>query len=401
MNTKNYILFLLFISLIFTGCKKTNWKENYRERSKAPFGTYILHNEISNLFNGNERIYLKKNISDFFNDTYYGNDANYANYICIKASASKLDKKSIRKLMEFVFAGNDAFISLNNFSHNLKKLLNISTENLDKNTYNIQELKDLKGTLYLKNSEFKDTLFNFDRNVKRHYFSKFDSLTTIVLGTQEINDKKRPNFIKVYHGKGAIYLHTQPIVFTNYYLLNKKETYASNIFSYLPDRTILWDPQVKSRKNSTEKNKKSVFKFFNKHTSLKWSLYISFGGLLLFLLFNARRKQRVIPTIEKLKNSTSDFTHTIANLYLKEENHKNLVTKKTTYFLEKIRTKYLIDTNNLNTDFIEKLASKSANKLSTTRYLINTIITLNKKSDCTQDELMRLNTLIENFFENN
>ncbi|WP_435262800.1 hypothetical protein [Tenacibaculum sp. nBUS_03] len=401
MNTKNYILFLLFISSIFTGCKKTNWKENYRERSKDPFGTFILHNEISNLFNGNEKIYLKKNISDFFNDTYYGNDANYANYICIKASANKLDKKSIRKLMEFVFAGNDAFISLNNFSNNLKKILNISTENLDKNTYNIQELKDLKGTLYLKNSEFKDTLFNFDRNIKRHYFSKFDSLTTIVLGTQEINHKKRPNFIKVYHGKGAIYLHTQPIVFTNYYLLSKKENYASNIFSYLPDRRILWDPQVKSRKNSTKKNKKSVFKFFNKHTSLKWSLYISFGGLLLFLLFNARRKQRVIPTIEKLKNSTSDFTHTIANLYLKEENHKNLVTKKITYFLEKIRTKYLIDTKNLNTDFIEKLASKSANKLSTTRYLINTIIALNKKSDCTQDELMRLNTLIENFFENN
>lgn len=401
MNSKNYILFLLFISLIFTGCKKTDWRENYREQSKAPFGTYIIHNEITSLYNGNEKVYLKKNISDFFNEIYYDNDAGYANYICIKSSANKLDKRSINKLLKFVFAGNDAFISLNHFSENLKKSLNISTENLDKNTYALQELKNLKGSLYLKNDQFKDSVFKFERNIRRHYFSKFDSLTTIVLGTQKINHEKQPNFIKVYHGKGAIYLHTQPIVFTNYYLLNKKGTYASNIFSYLPDRTILWDPQVKSRKNSTDKNKKSVFKFFNKHTSLKWSLYIAFWGLLLFILFNARRKQRVVPTIEKLKNSTSDFTHTIANLYLKEENHKNLVTKKITYFLEKVRTKYLINTNNLNSVFIEKLASKSGNKLSTTRYLINTIIAVNKKSNCTQDELMRLNTLIENFFENN
>ena len=44
-----------------------------------------------------------------------------------------------------------------------------------------------------------------------------------------------------------------------------------------------------------------------------------FFSLLLFMRFNARRKQRPIPIIEPLKNSTVEFTHTIANLYLKEK----------------------------------------------------------------------------------
>ena len=118
-------------------------------------------------------------------------------------------------------------------------------------------------------------------------------------------------------------------------------------------------------------------------------------------VFNSRRKQRPIPVIEPLKNSTVAFTHTIANLYLKEQDHKNLVDKKIMFFLEKVRTRYLIDTHNLNSSFMEKLALKSGNELANTKYLINTIISLNKKSECSEEELIVLNKMIENFFKNN
>lgn len=404
MKTSNHILLITYIltSFLLTGCKKTNWYENYRESSKEPFGTYIIRNEVSGLFNNNEVIYLKKNIFDYFDHTYYDNEADYANYICIKAYANKLDKVSINRLLEFVDAGNHAFLSLNYFNDDLRSILDFETENLDIDSLSIKSLKALKGDLFLyqKNDKFKSQEYSFDRNIRKNYFSKFNSKNTTVLGSQNVNGIKYPNFIKIKHGNGAVYLHTQPITFTNYFLLKNNKTYTENVFSFLPDNTIIWDPQIRKRKNSNQKENKSVFKFFWKHNSLKWSLYVAFLGLLLFLIFNAKRKQRTIPPIEKLKNSTVDFTHTIANLYLKEDNHKNLATKKIMYFLERIRTKYLLNTQQLNSDFIEKLASKSGNKLSTTKYLINTIIAIDKKSECTQDELMRLNTLIENFFEN-
>ena len=119
------------------------------------------------------------------------------------------------------------------------------------------------------------------------------------------------------------------------------------------------------------------------------------------MIFNARRKQRAIPIITPLKNSTVEFAHTIANLYLKEQDYKNAVDKKIKYFLERVRTKYYVNTNNLNNSFIEKLALKSGNRVDTTRYIVNTIKSLNNKHECSEIELIRLNNLIENFLNNN
>lgn len=117
------------------------------------------------------------------------------------------------------------------------------------------------------------------------------------------------------------------------------------------------------------------------------------------MLFNARRKQRPIPIIDPPTNSTLEFTHTISNLYLLNEDHKNLVQKKIQYFLEKVRTRYYLDTRNLNKEFIEKLALKSGNDLDKTKYLINSILTLNKKEKCSAEDLMSLNKMIDNFLK--
>ena len=117
------------------------------------------------------------------------------------------------------------------------------------------------------------------------------------------------------------------------------------------------------------------------------------------MLFNARRKQRAVPILEPLKNTTVAFTQTISNLYLSEGDHKNLVAKKTVFFLEKVRARYLISTANLNANFIEKLAAKSGNEIQKTKYLINTILTLNKKAACSEEELIVLHKMIENFLK--
>ncbi len=396
----------LFSLLLFAQCQPTNWHENYREKEKSPFGTHIIFNESENLFNTSEKEVLKQNILDYLIVNYQQEEADFGNYICIKFAANKLSESGINELLRFVYKGNDAFISLNYFSQELQNLLDFSTENLDEKVFSPVNLKEFGGDLSLNNTDFKQHNFSFDRNLRRHYFTSFNEDKTIVLGTQEISASiNEPNFIKIYHGKGAIYLHTQPIAFTNYYLLDKENyKYAENVLSYLPDRKILWDPQIKhadySPKDSSD-DRESVFKFFMQNPSLKWSLYVFLFGLLLFMAFNARRKQRPIPIIDELKNSSVEFTHTIANLYLKENDHKNTIDKKILYFLEKIRRRYLIETSNLNKDFIKKLASKSGNTFERTNYLINTIIALNKKSIGTKDELYRLNKLIENFFNSN
>jgi len=387
---------LVIVHLV--GCGKTNWQENYRKSSKDPFGLYILYEEFSPLIDNEKVHYLKDNINDYLFYNYKDVDTNYGTYVCIKNEANKLNRKGIERLLNFVFDGNTAFLSLNYFNYELTSKLGFSIKNGNE-TYT--SLKELEGKLNLKNTDFKNQPYIFNRNIRKNYFSTFNKNTSTVLGTSEINGKEKPNFIKIYHGKGFIYLHTNPVVFTNYYLLKDTKNYVEDVFSYLPTSNIYWDPQIKDDTINEEETPKkdSVFKFFLQHKTLTWFLYVSLFGLLLFLIFNAKRKQRAIPIIKPLENTTVAFTQTIASLYLKEGNHKNLVDKKISFFLEKIRTKYLIDTNNLNNKFIEILSAKSGNSLQKTKYLIHSIIDLNKKNECSEEQLIVLHKMIENFFK--
>jgi len=400
-NSFKHICILLVV-LFLSSCNKTNWSENFREKEKSPFGTYILYNEAKNLFTTDEVVLLKTNFYDYLVNNYDTIKSNFGTYVCIKKNANKLTEDGIDELLSYVYDGNTAFLSLNYFNETLKDKLELTTNNLDENNYTIEKLKPLKGAFYLNDERFKNENFTFDRNIRRHYFITYNENKTIVLGSAKIDGEKVPNFLKIYHGKGAVYVHTNPVVFTNYFLLKEKENYTEHVFSYLPSSTVFWDPQIKYSKYSNERedDQQSVFNFFLQHQTLTWFLFVSLAGVLLFMLFNARRKQRAIPVIDPLKNTTVAFTQTIASLYLKEQNHKNLVDKKIAFFLEKVRTKYLLNTTNLNKDFIHNLASKSGNEIRNTKYLVNTIITLHKKAECTQEELLVLHKMIIKFFKN-
>lgn len=395
-NIKISICFFILLQLLSCS-NKTNWQENYTQQSKDPFGLYILYNELESLFNDNDVHYLNENINDYLYYNYNDTDKDFGSYICIKESAYKLNDEGIDKLLSFVFEGNNAFLSLNHFGYDLENKLGFNSTHYSNN----DKVLPPEGKFHLKNNNFKQQPYLFERNIRTNYFKEINSNTTIVLGTNEINGEEKPNFIKIYHGKGAIYLHNNPIVFTNYYLLKDKENYVENVFSYLPDSKIIWDPQIKTSKLTPKRKnrEKTVFSFFLQHKTLTWFLFVSLFGLLTFLLFNARRKQRVIPIIKPLENTTVAFTQTIASLYLQEQNHKNIVDKKINFFLEKVRANYLIDTNNLNNRFIENLAAKSGNDLQKTKYLINSIISLNKKDECTEEQLIVLHKMIDNFFK--
>jgi len=387
----------IIVTLTIFSCSETNWEENFNYKEKSPFGTYIMHQEINNLFPNDSIITLKKNFRDYLADGNF-DSISTANYVCLNYSMNKLEDEGVDSLLSFVSKGNNAFIALEYFSKTFRKKLEFTSNNLSKDSYFYEDLKKLKGQFYL--DSLKTETYNFDRNIKRNYFVTYNKNNTTILGFAEIDTELVPNFIQIKHGKGYFYLHTNPIVFTNYYLLKDENSYINQLLSYLPSRNIIWDPQLRYSKNSdNNKDNTSVFDFFLKHNTLTWFLIVLLVGILLFMLFNTKRKQRPIPIIPKLENTTVAFTQTIASLYLKEQNHKNLVDKTIRFFLEKVRTKYLLNTNRLNTEFIKNLASKSGNELVNTKYLINTIKTLNKKTECTQEELFVLQKMITKFLK--
>ena len=417
MSWKRYFLGIFVCFSFLIGCqKKTDWRENFKEKSRDPFGLYILYNESPELFSDGIVTVMEDNILDYLNDLYDDEKAEF-NYLCIKDDTQKISQKGINKLLSYVEDGSTAFFSLNKFSIALEEALGFEAESLEPLFWNsgpgtVAHLKGLKGELKFTNEDFKDTSYSYDRNLHRHYFSSYDTYNTVVLGTQKIKGKEEPIFLKVYYGKGVVYLHAQPSVFTNYNLLKEKNyEYAEKALSYLPEGEVLWDPQLTWSYQDNYRNpyeddtdngqqvEESVFNFFLENPSLKWFLYLGLFALLTFLLFNARRKQRPIPIIDPPKNSTLEFTHTISNLYLLNGDHQNMIDKKIQYFLEKIRSKYYLDTSNLNLEFVEKLASKSGNEFKQTKELIDYILFLNKEKEGSPSELMNLSKMIDKFFK--
>ena len=410
MKRIRFHIILLCCFLFLVGCiRKTDWTEHFRENSKDPFGLYILYNESEELFRPKEVKLLRQNIYDYLYDIY-SEDGYQFNYLCIKNSVHKTSKDGLQELLYHVEEGSTAFFSLNYFPEYLKEELNFQIKTSE--TYPVEldddstiAFKKRSGTLRFTNNDFNENSYNYDRNLNLDYFSSYDETTTVVLGTSEIDREEKPMFLKVYYGKGTIYLHTEPTVFTNYNLLKENYEYAEKALSYLPEEDVFWDPQRRyssfdSQKDDDESSS-SIFNFFLANPSLKWFLYVIFSGMVIFLLFNARRKQRPIPVINAPKNSTLEFTHTISNLYLLNNEHQNLAEKKIQYFLEKVRSRYFLDTSNLNSDFITKLALKSGNDLKSTQQLIEIILYRNGSSSCTPEELMRLNKLIDNYLKPN
>ena len=80
---------------------------------------------------------------------------------------------------------------------------------------------------------------------------------------------------------------------------------------------------------------------------------------MLYLIFRGKRKQRVIPILEKNKNTSLEFISTIGRLYFLRNNHKDLAHQKMRLFLAFVRERYHINTKDLDHSFVKSLAAIS------------------------------------------
>ena len=388
------LLILLFVGAIaieFSKPKPINWTRTFNEAHTIPYGTFVLYNELPNVFPESEVQDIAVSTYEYFDEYFNCSDSSYTtsgSYMLIDEYAD-VDDESAQELLDFTSHGNTIFMSTN-YLH--KKLLD---------TLGIEIKNDFDFTgeaeFSLANPNFKNDSITIDRGLSNIYFSKLDSTRTTVLGYQKFNKEERINFIKVDHEYGEVYLHLQPMAFTNFSLLkNDNKKYAAAILSYLPDDTIFYDSRNKKRTELGD----SPLRFVLSQPALKWAWILGLVSLLIFILFNAKRKQRVVKVIKPLENSTIAFTKTIGNLYYETKDHNNLIDKKITYFLEFIRRKYYLDTQLLDEKFMKNLALKSGKDLGKTKKTMNLIVHLKATQMCNEDDLKNLNKTIEDFYNN-
>ena len=382
-------LFGLIAFIELTRERPINWKPTYNERHKIPFGTYIFHEELEAVFPNQEFTDVRKTPYEFFDAYYDWEEDEYTttgNFIHV-AQYSEMDEISAQELLDFVSYGNTVFMSSNYFPNRLKDSLGFNTTNQ----------YDLKGNSYftLTNPRFKTDSITIDRGINNFHFSKLDKDLTTVLGHQTFDSIAFPNFIKVNYYQGSFLLHLQPIAFTNYNLLKKNnKKYAEAVLGYLPEDNIFYNSLNKANTNVSS----SKLRYILSQDALRYAWYLGLISLVLFLIFNAKRRQRIVKEIKPHENTTVAFTKTIGNLYYETKDHNNLVEKKITYFLEYLRRVYFLDTQVLDERFTKLLIQKSGKDKEQIQQLVKSIVHLKAKPQCTEADLINLNKQIEDFY---
>lgn len=380
------VLILGYLYLDSTKKKPINWFPSYAENHKIPYGTYVLRNELQT-FLPNTTIEEVK-IPPYI----YLEDSTRTGTYFFADEALNFGDAEFYRLMQFVKRGNDVFIS----THGIQiDTLNFKTKRLVSNNL------DEKVFFKLYNKAFKGKEFSYNREFVNQVFTEIDTLNTTILGiTGYVNKNSERteegiNFVKFNYGKGNFYFHTFPEVFTNYYILNSEnEQHTANILSYLnPEKPLLWDSYYKTGKSGIS----SPMHYLLSSKYLKWAYYMALIGVLFFVIFEGKRKQRSIPVLTPLKNQTLAFTRTIANMYYEHQDHKNLAEFKISYLLEYIRTKLHIPTTTIDETFYKYVALRSGNTFEEVEKLFKFCDEIHLKNQISTDELIKLNKMIEKF----
>jgi hypothetical protein len=249
--------------------------------------------------------------------------------------------------------------------------------------------------------DYDSLAFTYPGYAIANHFTGMDSSVTEILGR---DSEGNANYVKFrYQNGGAIYFHLAPAAFTNFFLLHKdNKLYYDIALSSIPDtiNVIRWDDYFRHHsqgRNNAEKSAFSKLTTFLNNEVLRWAFWLTILLFAIVYLVESKRKQRAIPTIKKLNNSSLDFVKTVGRLYYQRKDNQNLARKIAAHFLGHIRNRYNLPTSQLDVAFEERLSYKSGYPLDAVREMIDEVRSIETMFDMSDEELLSFNNKIDKF----
>ena len=379
------LVFLVLFGAEYVSDGPVEYDKSLSYRDKNPYGSEVLNKLMPEIF-GNKNI-EHSNLTLYELEYDLGMDVN----LLIMAENFLAGEEDIDVLLEQVFLGMDALIIAENMFY---------LEDSLKFTLRVNELPFMlsadndTATLSFTNSALPGQDFKYKKDAINSYFDDIE-LPYEVIAENASGD---PVAIRIKQGMGSLILCATPIAFTNTYLfLEDNHQFASTILSFLPEKDLIWTEYYQLGRQESG----SSLRVLLTSPPLRLATTVAIGAILLFMLFEAKRKQRVIPVIKPLANTTLEFIGTIANLYLRKKDHKDIAQKRIQYFQEYIHTHYFMSFKTFDEHFFEKLAAKSGNSVVDVKKLFDLINRLKESSKVSENDLKELSEKIEAFYGRN
>ena len=429
-----------------------NWSETYDEKSREPYGTSIAHDILRGYLPNKKFENLTKAVAKSLPTD---SAAATANYIFV-GDGYLADTADVDKLVLFVYNGGRAFVSANAVPNYLLHRLALTTcrdtvtksPNPDGNPEkDRKDLPDPDGNtdenpfqnntddgFHRFNYSYTDSAalnfqhpqlvenqpielrFRYKNKTWTHDWAYLDTLRT-AFNCTDGGSNVAPigtlngefvNFAKINYGRGALFLHTTPLAFTNVELLDSTHLrYAAKAFSHLQNGTIFFDTKsrtsrdVVSRMNGSnlKLSRDSPLKFVLAQPSLRWAWFLFLGLVGMYFLFMAKRRQRIIPVLAEKTNTSLQFIQTIGLMYFRGAEHLRVCDMKLKQFQTFVRERYKLTSHDMNDEFIATLALKSdvadADIRKIARFEKRIVV-----GDITEDAMIDLHHLLNRFYKN-
>ncbi|AWO01336.1 hypothetical protein DLD77_06350 [Chitinophaga alhagiae] len=354
---------------------------SYSSRDKAPYGAFVAHRLLQDQFNTRP-----KTITRSFASTYRKNAVmkDYNNLYFIVAGKLYVTAEDVNAMYNYVSNGNRLYLVLEETDSLLEATFNFQTKYMADSAVTLQFGAGENSQSFSNPHLAPDTLFSAKGIPMNNALALADSAVTTILGT---NASHKPNFFRINAGNGQLYVLLNPMTWTNNFLLEKDNIKALETqMAYLPQfpKNVYWDEfykQLRGRQDGDFSN----WQVLMRHPSLRWALWLTVLLLLLYVLFEGKRRQRLIPPKPVLHNSSLDFAETLGRLYYLHHNNKNLAQKMIQHLLEHIRTHYFMNTGQLNAEFISNLSRKSGRPPEVVNNMISQVHAI-RMADTVSDE---------------
>ena len=402
MNLLRAAVVFSVLVLGLAGCQKSfNWNITLNEDGEEPYDLLVFHDLLRDAAGSDwyKKIEygLKQELQKADDGTLYIYFGQYPDY----------SPDELKQMREFVNGGGKVFILSRDFENEIYDSVtakNTAAKLGDSAHYEpstpLRSFAAEKTKVISSGGNEAQIYYKIKSDIKqsnwRYYGDSLLAVINPVRHAAEYGDGK-PFIIEKKAGKGSVYFCADPMIFTNYHM-KKKEVFdvVNDIVKDIDHEGVLYDVS-RTAFSQTEAVDRGPLHYLFSYASFRraWTLLLIMT--VLYLAFNLKRRQRVMPLQAAPSNNAAIFAQTAGLLFYKSKAHLQIARKKSEVFLFEVNRKYGISTYQLNDNFINALSNKTGKPRYKVKELAAKLNALNGLNHLSEDSLKNILRMIEEF----
>jgi len=360
-----------------TSKPNTDWRINLSEKSSSPYGCRLAWDALPYYFPRARIQRLDKSFRyNHMGESMWQEAPDSATLLILEGLDFFISNGEWQTLKVFMEEGHEVLLLCSRLDARLEEELGLSKMlSLEEQPLNIYN--DGMGNAHLLQLANRKGSFGYQGRSLQGFFKQLTDSTILTPGYDTIRPPVvlgsrtdapgMPNVLRFQMGKGHLTLHAAPLVLSNYFLLQENNRfYLEGLLHTLPSHInkVYWQSYYRRQRQG------SNFSVLWQSPATRSALLLALFTLLLYVLFEMKRRQRIIPQLPQPENTSVAFATTIGMLYYHQGNHTNMAHKMWQHFQEWLRQKHNLEVQAGEAHFAKKLAGKTGQSMAQTNKLL-------------------------------